>query len=243
MADRQGWRRSRSIVWLEPNVIRVNGQRFETGDMPGRDETLSALAALPPGPTTWIVEDLWAPSLILKDLYELPPTAEAAEGLLNWRYCQHYGLTDAQFVQSLSVDGATRLLVGMPSERRDGWLHLGLQAGRPVHSLIPRWLWLYNLLAPSRSGPGMLLSLREDLEGSYSGTLAAWGPTLALLRQWQEPATPDVWLEERIYPSAGFLQREGRSCPELLVWGTKDWPACPLHTHLLPADIPLREER
>jgi hypothetical protein len=70
-------------------------------------------------------------------------------------------------------------------------------------------------------------------DGRYSGTLAAWGRTLCLLRQWTEPLDPQGWNEERIAPSAAFLQRESRSPQQLFIWGAPAWPDSGVTVRLL----------
>ena len=111
-----------------------------------------------------------------------------------------------------------------------------------MRSLQPRWLWLYNRLAASREVPGMLLSLCPASGGTYTGTLAAWGRTLTLLRQWTEPASPAAWVQERVLPSAAWLHRESRSPHELLVWGAPGWPDCGFPCRILDPAIPARED-
>ena len=97
----------------------------------------------------------------------------------------------------------------------------------------PRWLHLYNRLAPSLELPGMLLSLSPAGQGRYAGTLVAWGRTLCLVRQWSEPLDPQGWNEERIAPSAAFLQRESRTPQSLAIWGAPAWPDAGLPTRIL----------
>ena len=87
----------------------------------------------------------------------------------------------------------------------------------------------------------MLLSLCPAGDGAYTGTLAAWGRNLALLRQWQDPAPPEAWIQERVLPTAAYLHRESRSPQELLVWGAPAWPEGPLPARLLPPEIPAQE--
>jgi hypothetical protein len=94
-------------------------------------------------------------------------------------------------------------------------------------------LHLYNLLAPALNLPGMLLSLSPAEPGQYAGTLVAWGRTLCLLRQWSEPLSVEGWVEERIAPSAAFLQRESRTPQQLFIWGAASWPEGNLPVRIL----------
>lgn len=230
-----------SIVWLEPHRVHAGGQTQALGTFPDEDQLAQVLLNLPQGPTKWIVDDLWTPSLLLKDFVELPSGADAREAFFRWRYAQHLALEEPQSVQALEVDEASWLLVGMPQSLRESWLQLALRLGRPIHALVPRWMWIYNRLAPTLHAPGMMLSLSPAEGGYFTGTLAAWGRTLTLLRQWNEPASPEAWMEERVLPTAAFLQRENRSPQELLVWGTRAWPEGTLAPRLLPFEIPAQE--
>ncbi|MBK8725794.1 MAG: hypothetical protein IPL96_06970 [Holophagaceae bacterium] len=227
-----------SILWIEPHRIHGGGQSRALQGPPDEDQLAVALNSLAPGPTFWIVDDLWAPSVLLRDIVELPPGAEAQEAFFRWRYAQHLALDGAHAVQSIKVGEATYLVAGLPQELRDGWLALGARLGRTVHRLVPRWLWLYNRLAPTRELPGMLLSLCPVGGGKYTGTLAAWGRDLALLRQWSDPADAETWVSDRVMTSSAFLARENRSPQELWVWGAPTWPTGALPHHLLQPEIP-----
>jgi hypothetical protein len=230
-----------SMVWLEPHRVHAGGQTRALGAFPDEDQLAQVLSSLPPGPTSWVVDDLWTPSVLLRDFVELPSAAEARDAFFRWRYAQHFALEDPQSVQALEVEGASWLLVGMPQTLREAWLQLALRLGRPIHALVPRWLWIYNRLSPNLQAPGMLLSLARDEDGYFTGTLAAWGRTLTLLRQWNEPAAPEVWMADRVLPTAAFLQRENRSPQELMIWGARTWPEGSLTSRLLPFEIPVQE--
>jgi hypothetical protein len=230
-----------SMVWLEPHRVHAGGATQELEAFPGEEQLAQVLSNLPLGPTKWVVDDHWTPALLLKDFVEVPPGAEARDAFFRWRYAQHLALEEPQSVQTLELDEAAWLLIGMPKALRESWLQLALRLGRPIHALVPRWLWIYNRLAPTLQMPGMLLSLSSGEDGDFTGTLAAWGRTLTLLRQWNEPASPEVWMEERVLPTAAFLQRENRSPQELLVWGTGTWPQGALATRLLPFEVPAQE--
>jgi hypothetical protein len=169
----------------------------------------------------------------LRDLVEFPKGAEAQEAFFRWRFAQSLALAEPYFVQALEVEPGTWLAAGIREDFRESLLQIGLRLDRPLHGLTPRWLHLYNLLAPTLTLPGLLLSLSPASDGRYSGTLVAWGRTLCLLRQWTEPLDPQGWVEERIAPSAAFLQRESRSPQQLFVWGAPAWPESSLATHIL----------
>lgn len=225
-------------MWLEQGQVHDRGLALGADGLPNEDALAQVISALPVGPTRWIVDDLWAPALLLGDFLELPSGAEAQDGFMRWRYAQHLGLEDPQFVQSAQVGQVSWLLVGMPQARREAWLQLALKLGRPIHSLMPRWLWLFNRMAPGLDRPGMLLSLSEVEEGRYVGSLLAWGQSLTLLRQWIEPASASLWVEERIHPTAAYLHREGRTPQDLQVWGAREWPVGAIPVKLFPRDIP-----
>ena len=222
-----------SLLWLEAHRIQAGNHRRPLGGLPTEDQLAQALAALPQGPTRWVVDDLWAPSILLRDLVELPKGAEAQEAFFRWRFAQSLALEEPYFVQALEVEPGAWLAAGIREGLRDSLLQLGLRMDRTLHSLTPRWLHLYNLLAPTLAMPGLLLSLSPAGDGRYAGTLAAWGRTLCLLRQWTEPLDPQGWYEERIAPSAAFLQRESRSPQQLVIWGAPTWPETGLPTRIL----------
>jgi hypothetical protein len=230
-----------SMVWLEPHRVHAGSQTKNLGAFPDEDQLAQALSNLPQGPSLWVVDDLWTPALLLKDILELPGGNEPRDAFFRWRYAQHLALAEPQSVQALAIEDTAWLLVGMPLALRESWLQLAQRLGRPIHALLPRWLWLYNRLAPSLQAPGMLLSLCEDEDGYFTGTLAVWGRSLTLLRQWEEPASREAWMEERVVPTTAFLQRESRSPQELLIWGAGSWPEGPLPSRVLPFEIPVQE--
>lgn len=234
-------RRNAAVLWLEPHRIRAGAHQRPLEGPLDEDRLAQALSALPQGPSLWILDDLMAPSALLRDIVEVPPGAEAQEAFFRWRFNQALALEGSYAVQSLQVDPGVWLLAGLPAETRDAWLALALRLGRPIHGLLPRWLWLYNRLAPGRERPGLLLSLCPAGNGRYTGTLAAWGRTLTLLRQWSEPLDPEGWQNERVLPTTAFLQREGRSAQELWVWGAPRWPDSGLPAQVLPPDLPETE--
>ncbi len=227
-----------SVVWIEPHRVRTSqGEKPVTGS-PTEDQLAQALTSLPQGPTQWIVDDLMAPAVLLRDIVELPPGAEAREAFFRWRFNQAMATDGAHAVQALALEDGAWLLAGMPEAKRDAWVQVGSKLGRSVHSIIPRWLWLYNRLAPSRSIPGMLLSLCPHPGGTYTGTLAAWGRSLTLLRQWSEPLGPDAWITERILPTSAYLQRENRTPQEIWIWGAPTWPQGSIPLHMIQPEIP-----
>jgi hypothetical protein len=209
--------------------------------MPPEDALAQALASLPEGPTVWIVDDLWIPAILLRDMVEIPGGAEAREGFFKWRYKQSLAMEALPTVQALELGENTWLLAGMPEETRDAWVRLATAMSRPIQKLVPRWLWIYNRLAPGRDRPGMLLSLCPAGEGTYTGSLAAWGRNLALLRQWAEPADPEAWTQERVLPTAAYLQRESRHPQDLFIWGAPRWPEGSIPHTILPGEIPAQE--
>ena len=217
--------------------------RHPLGGLPTDDQLAQALTSLPLGPTRWVVEDLWTPSVLLRDLTELPRGAEAQEAFFRWRFNQSLALDTPLFVQSLEVEPGVWLASGIRDELRESMLQLGLRLDRTIHSLTPRWLHLYNLLAPTLDLPGILLSLSPTGSGRYAGTLVAWGRTLCLLRQWAEPLDPEGWIEERIAPSAAFLQRESRTPQQLFIWGATAWPESNLPVRFLDERFVLGEAR
>jgi hypothetical protein len=220
--------------------MQAKGSAIPLAGLPSEAQLSQALSALPVGPTKWIVDDLWAPAAILRDIVELPAGPEAREQFFRWKYGQTLALEGTHAVQSLPV-GPAWLLVGMPGELRDAWMGLAARLGRPLHTLIPRWLWLYNRLAPTRELPGLLLSLCPHGPDEFTGTLAAWGRDLALLRQWPDPASPEVWAQERVAPTVAYLQRDGRTPQELFLWGLPTLPGLDLPIRAIQPEIPLQE--
>jgi hypothetical protein len=61
-----------SLLWLEAHRVIAAAHRRPLNGVPTEDQLALALAALPPGPTRWVVEDLWTPSILLRDLTEFP---------------------------------------------------------------------------------------------------------------------------------------------------------------------------
>lgn len=231
------------MVWLEPHRVHAGGSHAPLDGWPGEDQLASVLANLPPGPTSWVLDDLWAPALLLRDIVELPVRAEEREAFFRWRFSQTLALEEPQSVQALLLEEGTWLLAGLGHARKEALVQTALRLNRPIHALVPRWLWVYNRLAPVQEAPGMLLSLTPVGEGRYAGTLAAWGRTLCLLRQWADPASPETWMSERVLPSAAFLQREGRPPRQLWIWGAPEWPEATIPTRVLQPEIPAQEGR
>jgi len=227
------------MVWLEPRRVHAGGQAHPCSGTP--EELGRILATLPPGPTEWVVDDDWVPSLLLRDIVELPAGTEPREAFFRWRYAQDLVLEAPQYVQALALDDNAWLLAGLPQQRRDPWIQVAAAAGRPMRRLQPRWLWLYNRLAATRDMPGLLLSLSPQEDGLFSGTLAAWGRNLILLRQWSEPASAENWNQERVLPTIAYLQRDTRPPQELHLWGARQWPDCGIPVHLLQPEIPAQE--
>jgi hypothetical protein len=227
------------MVWLEPNRVHA-GSKYQAISAAG-EGLAEVLASLPPGPTHWVVDDALVPSLLLRDIVELPPGGEAREAFFRWRYTQDLLLEAPQFVQALAMEENAWLLAGMDQALRESWVQMAAAAGRPMRRLLPRWLWIYNQLAPNREVPGLLLSLSAQGDDTFTGTLAAWGRSLTLLRQWTEPATLEAWNQERVLPTIAYLQRDARSPQELFVWGAAHWPDCGIPVRIIQPEIPDQE--
>jgi hypothetical protein len=218
-------RRPRALLWMENHRLIAGSHRRPLAGQPTEDQLAQALTAMPEGASVWVVDDLWAPALLARDIAELPSGGEAREAFFRWRFQQAFGAEAPWAVQAMRLEDGPWLLSGLPQSTRDAWTTLATRLGRPIVQLQPRWLWLFNRLAPTLDMPGMLLSLSPAGDGRYAGTLAAWGRGLCLLRQWEEPMTAAAWNEERIAPSAAFLQRESRSPQMVHVWGAEGkWP-------------------
>ena len=229
-----------SMVWLEPGRVHAGGRLHLCPEPLGQEQLGQILRGLPPGPSRWVVDDTWIPSVLLRDIVAVPAGAER-EAFFRWRYSQSMASEAAPFVQALDLGGQAWLLAGMAQALRDPWLQAAAAAGHPIRSLLPRWLWLYNRLAPSRQVPGLLLSLGALADGNYTGTLVAWGRELILLRQWTEPASAELWDQERVLPTLAYLQREARSPQEIHLWGANHWPVGPLPVRILDPEIPSQE--
>ena len=232
-----------SLLWLESHRLVAGALRRSLEAPPGDELLAQALGAVAPGPTRWVVDDLWTPSILLRDLTELPRGTEAQEAFFKWRFSQALALEAPHAVQAQEVEPGLWLACGIREDLRDALLQAGLRVDRPVHGLVPRWLHLYNLLAPTLHLPGMLLSLSPGPGGRFAGTLVAWGRTLCLLRQWSDPASPAEWAEERLAPSAAFLQRESRPPQQLHIWGTSSWPEASMPIRYLDERSVLGEVR
>ena len=220
-----GHRRSRALLWMESHRLAAGYHRRALQDPPTEEDLTQALQALPAGPSSWVVDDLWAPALLARDIAELPSGGEAREAFFRWRFQQAFGGDTPWAVQAAHLEDGAWLLGGLPEATRDAWTALAQRLDRPIAALQPRWLWLFNRLAPTLDMPGMLLSLSRAGNGRYAGTLAAWGRGLCLLRQWEDPLGPEAWNEERVAPSAAFLQRESRSPQLVHIWGAEEpWP-------------------
>ena len=230
-----------SLVWLEPHRITAGGKTWPLDGLPPEDTVARVLQELPQGPTSWVVDDLWAPSMLLRDVVALPTGTEAQDAFFRWKFASSLALEAPHSVQALNLGEGSWLLAGIREDIREAWLLTALRLGRPVHSLLPRWLHLYNRLAPSQDLPGMLLSLCPHPEGGFTGTLAAWGRTLTLLRQWAEPADPETWVQERISPTAAYMHRESRPPQELWIWGASSWPESEIPHRLIQPEIQTQE--
>lgn len=234
-------------LWIEAHRLRA-GQgtdvRLERplSGLPTEDQLAQALTALDPGPTAWIVDDLLAPSILVRDAVELPDGTEAREAFWRWKLQQAMALEAPHAVQALAVEPGLWLAAGIREDWREAWMALAQRLERPLHRLEPRWLHLYNRLAARQEVPGLLLSLSPAGGGRYAGSLVAWGHTLCLLRTWAEPLDAAEWQSERLAPSIAFLQREGRAPHELHVYGAPVWASPDLPVHLV-RDAELQEAR
>ena len=230
-----------SLVWLEPHRISAGGNTWPLEGLPQEDLVARILQELPQGPTSWVVDDLWAPSMLLRDVLALPSGTEAQDAFFRWKFNSSLALETPHSVQALSLGEGSWLLAGVQEDLRETWLQTAVRVGRPIHSLLPRWLHLYNRLAPSQDMPGMLLSLCHHPQGGFTGTLAAWGRTLTILRQWAEPADPEMWMQDRIAPTAAYMHRESKPPQVLWIWGASSWPEGELPHRLLQPEIQTQE--
>ena len=225
-----------NIVWIEPNKIVVNGRERTADEIPSEGQLTAALNSIPPGPTKWILDDALTPSALVKDIMEVPRGSEARDAFFRWKFGQVLAVDGQYSVQGVPLGEHGWLLAGMPLDLQDAWTNLAAKLGRHVHAMVPRWLWLYNRVAATREMPGMLLSLCHSGNGEYTGSIVSWWKTLTLVRQWSDAAPAGSWISDRIEPTIAFLQRDGKTPMELLVWGPDDWPKCPLpHKVFQPA--------
>lgn len=227
-----------SLLWLESHRVLAEEHRRPLSGPPTEDQLAQALTALPDGPTRWVVDDLWAPSILMRDIVELPAGSEARDAFFRWRFQQALRTESPQAVSYLALGDGQWLASGLGEEQRERWIALALRLNRTLVSLQPRWLWLYNLLAPSQELPGLLLSLAPAGDGTYTGTLAAWGRSLCLVRQWDEPLSPERWIEERLAPSVAFLQRESHGPQMAYLWGAEGpWPSLGMPVTMLDESL------
>lgn len=228
-------------LWIESHRLRA-GEAPEVrwdrpiAGFPTEDQLAQALTALEAGPTAWILDDLLAPSILLRDVAELPEGTEAREAFWRWKFQQSMALETPHAVQALLVEPGVWLASGIREDWRDAWMTLAQRLERPIHSLQPRWVHLYNRLAADMGAPGLLLSLSPVGADRWTGTLAAWGRTLSLLRTWPEPADMATWQEERLAPTIAYLQREARSPQTLHVYGAPSWECPELPVRILRED-------
>lgn len=230
-----------STIWLEANRIYASGQFHYFSENSMLEEIAETLKKLPVTPTHWIVDDALMPSLLLHNVNEAPPDTDTKNAFFNWHYNQSLCLDSPHFVQALNVEENTWLLVGLHQDLMDSWLKLADSANRPICSLMPRWVWIYNRLASTQEAPGLLLSITSSDNKTFTGTLVAWGKNLVLLRQWQDPITIDDWNNERVIPTIVYLQRESCLPRELNVWGSADWPDCGIPIKIIQPEIPTQE--
>ena len=230
-----------SIVWMESKRVCVDGNRYSFSEVDMVQQLAKAVAQLPLKQTCWIVDDTLVPTLLLHGIVEIPVDAETRNAFFCWRYSQSLGLDSSQIIQALNLEKDVWLLFGIPQQQFDIWTQSAKMASHSIRKLIPRWVWLYNRLAPTREVPGMLLSLSASDDELFTGTLAAWKGNLVLLRQWTDPVSIETWNAERVLPTIAYLQREKCSPQELCVWGSDYWPDCGICTQIIQPEIPTRE--
>jgi len=230
-----------NVVWVEPNKLVIGGRIRAIDGLPTEDQLAQALTSIPAGPTKWILDDIIAPSVIVKDIVEVPKGAEARESFFKWKYSQSLAVEGAHSVQGLSLGEQGWLLSGMPLGIQETWINLAAKLGRPIHAMLPRWLWLYNRAAPTRDKPGLLLSLCQTDKDKFTGSIATWSRTLSLIRQWPDAASIRSWMSDRIGPTVAFLQRDGGAPMEFLIWGPDDWPSGPIPNKVFQSVIPSQE--
>ncbi|MFZ1615263.1 MAG: hypothetical protein WAT51_13880, partial [Holophaga sp.] len=68
-----------SVVWVEPHRLTAGGKTLPLDGLPQEDQIAKVLQELPQGATSWVVDDLWAPSVLLRDVVALPTGIEAQE--------------------------------------------------------------------------------------------------------------------------------------------------------------------
>jgi hypothetical protein len=229
------------VVWIEPNRLIAGGKVVITNGLPTEDQLARGLNGIPAGPTKWILDDTIAPSMVVKDILDVPKGAEAREAFFKWKYAQALGVDGNYAVQGLSLGEQGWLLAGIPLDIQEAWINLAAKMGRPLHAMIPRWLWLYNRASSTREKPGMLVSLFKTDGDKYTGSIATWARALSLLRQWPDAADVKTWLSDRIEPTVAFLQRDGQAPTEILVWGPSDWPSGNIPHKVFQSEIPNQE--
>ncbi|MCL1892840.1 MAG: hypothetical protein FWG02_01215 [Holophagaceae bacterium] len=230
-----------SVVWIEPNKLVAGGKVITTTGLPSEDQLAQALTHLPAMPTKWIIDDNIAPSMVVKDIVEIPKGTEARESFFKWKFSQALAIEGNFAVQGLSLGEQGWLLSGIPFDLQETWINLAAKMGRPLHLLIPRWLWLYNRVAPTREKPGMVLSLLKTVDDKYTGSIATWNRTLSLLRQWPDATEIPNWISDRIEPTLAYLNRDNRTPAEILIWGPMDWPVGTIPHKVFQSEIPNQE--
>src|SRR6516225_8814076 len=95
--------RQASMVWLEPQRVHAGGQFHLLPAGPAAEDLGRVLAGLPAGPTLWVVDDGWIPTLLLRDIVQLPSAAEEREKFFQWRYKQDLPTEAPQHVQALAM--------------------------------------------------------------------------------------------------------------------------------------------
>ena len=230
-----------SVVWVDSNYICADGSCHSFFEANMMQQLVQVMVALPIKRTSWIIDDAWAPSLLLREIIEVPSDTSVRESFFRWRYTQDLALDIPMVVQSLDLGSNIWLLSGIQQGHLDTWNQLAKTSGCSICRLMPRWAWLYNYLAPTLEVPGLLLSLAAVGNEMFTGTLVAWKDSLVLLRQWTDSAPIEVWNNERILPSIAYLQREGCLPQKLYIWGSSHWPDCGISIQIIRIEIPTWE--
>jgi len=129
-------------LWIETHRLRageapdVRWDRPLTG-LPTEDQLAQALTALDAGPTAWILDDLYVPSILLRDVVELPEGTEARESFWRWKFQQSMALEAAHSVQALLVEPGLWLVAGSREAWRDARMTLSQRLEAPSHPPQP----------------------------------------------------------------------------------------------------------
>ena len=165
-----------SMVWLEPRRVHAGGQFHPFPAPRPRTSWPGSWQGLPPGPTRWVVDDAWVPTLLLRDIVELPAGAEAREAF--FKLALHPGPAPGRApVRPGPRPGRERLAPGGHAPGPPGELGPGRRRRGPAHA--PPRAPLALALQPAGAHPGgaraCCCPCAPPGDGAYTGTLAAWG--------------------------------------------------------------------